>query len=371
MGWGGGGAAGPGLCMEPMLGGYSPSCHCSVALCKTGPSRSGFPVPQRLLRKQRRCAGSGAAPHPPTPGPPRPPFSPFLSPSDPQGKALGGPRVPPVPALPSPLPSALPLPAVSGSMSELPPPGPGPGPASRRGGFALGPPQPRSLPGEAARSGPEAPALPAARPSPPAAGAPGAAQPHGDGPEGRRGALAEQKKGNGALRGGGLGGGGRAELRGPQRGSSCGLRAPLEACRHPLRPPGTSCGLQPPTEAYGPLPSPVDIYCGLQVPPEAYRHSLRPAGPSCGLQLPREAYRHLVWPIGTSCSLQAPPETCENLSAACAPSPCLNHSPLAALRSCRASQGHPTLPLVCPGHGVGWDVSECTDIFLPVDHQLC
>lgn len=33
-----------------------------------------------------------------------------------------------------------------------------------------------------------------ARPSPPAAGAPGAAQPHGDGPEGRRGALAEQKK---------------------------------------------------------------------------------------------------------------------------------------------------------------------------------
>ncbi|XP_032305064.1 RUN and SH3 domain-containing protein 1 isoform X1 [Coturnix japonica] len=34
----------------------------------------------------------------------------------------------------------------------------------------------------------------AARPSPPAAGAPGAAQPHGDGPDGRRGALAEQKK---------------------------------------------------------------------------------------------------------------------------------------------------------------------------------
>ncbi|XP_048785269.1 AP-4 complex accessory subunit RUSC1 [Lagopus muta] len=33
-----------------------------------------------------------------------------------------------------------------------------------------------------------------ARPSPPAAGAPGAAQPHGDGPEGRRGVLAEQKK---------------------------------------------------------------------------------------------------------------------------------------------------------------------------------
>ncbi|XP_040508387.2 LOW QUALITY PROTEIN: AP-4 complex accessory subunit RUSC1 isoform X1 [Gallus gallus] len=136
----------------------------------------------------------GCPPPPPPPGPLRPPFSPFLSPSDPQGKALGGPRVPPVPALPSPLPSALPLPAVSGSMSELPPPGPGPGPASRRGGFALGPPQPRSLPGEAARSGPEAPALPAARPSPPAAGAPGAAQPHGDGPEGRRGALAEQKK---------------------------------------------------------------------------------------------------------------------------------------------------------------------------------
>lgn len=115
----------------------------------------------------------------------------------------------------------------------------------------------------------------------------------------------------------------------------------------------------------------MDIYRGLQAPPEACRHSLRPAGPSCGLQLPREAYRHLVWPIGTSCSLQAPPETCENLSAACAPSPCLNHSPLAALRSCRAPQGHPMLPLVCPGHGVGWDVSECIDIFLPVDHQLC
>lgn len=162
-----------------------------------------FPRPsalrQRLLGKQRRCAGSGAA-LPPSPVLHSPPF---LSPSNPQGNALGGPRAPPGPALPSPLPSALPLPAVSGSMSELPPPGPGP--ASRRGGCPIGPPQPRALP--------EVPAPPAARPSPPAAGAPGAAQPHGDGPEGRRGALAEQKKGNGALPGGGLGGAG---------GRSCG-----------------------------------------------------------------------------------------------------------------------------------------------------
>lgn len=207
-----------------------PLLRCSV---QDGAEPLWFPCPSAAAQETEEVRRVWGCP------PPRPPFSPFLSPSDPQGKALGGPRVPPVPALPSPLPSALPLPAVSGSMSELPPPGPGPGPASRRGGFALGPPQPRSLPGEAARSGPEAPALPAARPSPPAAGAPGAAQPHGDGPEGRRGALAEQKKGNGALRGGGLGGGGRAELRGPQRGSSCGLRAPLEASGHLLRPTAT------------------------------------------------------------------------------------------------------------------------------------
>lgn len=62
----------------------------------------------------------------------------------------------------------------------------------------------------------------------------------------------------------------------------------------------------------------------------------------------------------------APPETYENLGAGCAPSPCLNHSPLAALRSCRAPQGHPALPhgLSGPGGWVGVRLIALTFSFL-------
>lgn len=165
-------------------------------------------------------------------------------------------------------------------MSDRGPAGPGPGP--RRGEWDRAG---RTRPGAGARGrGPEPavprasarPPLSPARPSPPAAGATGAAQPCGGSSGRSRGALAEQKKGNGAPGAGrgaaGLGPrlswaapGTGAGLALPPPGSFLGSRRSLQPrgaevpTAAPWQPPALQRLLEPPVPPAGPSPAPSSL----------------------------------------------------------------------------------------------------------------
>lgn len=160
-------------------------------------------------------------------------------------------------------------------MSDRGPAGPGPGPrrgewgrggADRGRGWGQEPAVPRASP---------RPPLSPARPSPPAAGATGAAQPCGGSSGRSRGALAEQKKGNGAPGAGrgaaGLGprlswatpgtGAGLAPPPPPRAlfSEAAALRSPEELrvpAAAPWQPPALQRLLEPPVPPAGPSPAP-------------------------------------------------------------------------------------------------------------------